>query len=114
MRIVESMEFGKKSLRNHLLLMVNLAINSYYNKWLVVKNRKIRLEKRISASVNESEEHTSAKDAEMHHSLSMSKTNIPRKPIQFDDRKCTINKEKLTKKKSVEYYPYSSSSPASR
>ncbi len=33
-RIVESMTFGGKSLRIHLLLMVNLAINSYYNKWL--------------------------------------------------------------------------------
>ena len=42
-RIVETMSCGKSSLRTHLLLMVNLAINEYYNKKLKIQKGKISL-----------------------------------------------------------------------
>jgi hypothetical protein len=112
-RIVESMEYGKKSLRNHLLLMVNLAINSYYNKWLVVENEKIYMVRENSASVKESEEHQNTKDAEKHQSLTMSVKSSARKSIQINESRNTINKEKSSKK-TMGYYTYSSSSPLNR
>lgn len=71
-RIVESMTYGKKSLRNHLLLMVNLAINSHYNGWLEVKKGKIILNKEISTSVDEKENLDTTRDAEMHPTYNMS------------------------------------------
>jgi len=112
-RVVESMEYGKKSLRNHLLLMVNLAINSYYNKWMVKEKGKIRMKREISASVKESEEHRNTKDAEKHHSLIMNKNNYSGKLVQLDERKSVIKKEKLSKKAMGCTYQ-SSSSPANR
>ncbi|MGC9778302.1 MAG: hypothetical protein HZR80_03580 [Candidatus Heimdallarchaeota archaeon] len=75
MRIVESMSYSKNNLRNHLLLMVNLAINDYLNGKLVFhQNGKIRLQQsRISTSATKDEEvHLSAMDAEMHSPLTMS------------------------------------------
>ena len=42
-RIVETMSCGKSSLRTHLLLMVNLAINEYYSGKLKIKKGKISL-----------------------------------------------------------------------
>ncbi len=71
-RIVESMEYGRNSLRNHLLLMVNLAINDYYKKTLVIRNGKIKIAKKVkvSSSVTEKDKFNNrlvrAKDAEMH------------------------------------------------
>lgn len=112
-RIVESMEYGKKSLRNHLLLMVNLAINSYYNKWMVKEKGKLRMKREISASVKESEEHRNTKDAEKHHSLIMNKKNYSGKLVQLDERNSVIKKEKLSKK-AMGCTHQSSSSPAKR
>jgi len=40
-RIVESMTYGYNSLRNHLLLMVNLAINNYHQGKIVITKGKI-------------------------------------------------------------------------
>lgn len=97
-RIVESMDYGKKSLRNHLLLIVNLAINSYKNGRLLVEKRKLRVGKEISESVKESGEHKNANDAEMHQSLPMNKKSTSRKPIQLEERKCVIIKEKSSRK----------------
>lgn len=42
-RIVELMRFGKNSLRNHLLIMVNLAINDYYDEKLKIAKGNISL-----------------------------------------------------------------------
>jgi hypothetical protein len=70
-RTVESFEYGKNPLRNHLLLMVNLAINDYYDKKLVIKKGKIIIERKdykeeISTTTSEREELVTVKDAEMH------------------------------------------------
>jgi len=62
-RIVEAMSYGKNNLRNHLLLMVNLAINGYYNKTLKIKKGK------LSLSVSKREELLTTKDAERHSFL---------------------------------------------
>jgi len=112
-RIVESMEYGRKSLRNHLLLMVNLAINSYYNKWMIKEKGKLRMIRENSASVKESGEHRNTKDAEKHHSLIMNKKSYSGKHIQLDERKSVIKKEKSLKK-TIECSLQSSSSPAKR
>jgi hypothetical protein len=40
-RVVESMTYGYNSLRNHLLLMVNLAINNYHQGKIVIGKGKI-------------------------------------------------------------------------
>ena len=58
-KIVESLVFGKNTLRNHLLLMLNLAINDYYNKKLLIAKGK------ISISVCERVDHLT-KDVETH------------------------------------------------
>ncbi len=56
-RIVESMTYGCNSLRNHLLLMVNLAINNYHQRKIVIVKGKIinrnidqKTQKEISSS----------------------------------------------------------------
>jgi hypothetical protein len=49
-RIVESMNFGKNSLRNHLLLMVNLAINDWREGKLEINDGTY---KKISQSASE-------------------------------------------------------------
>ncbi|NPE09797.1 MAG: hypothetical protein GNW80_16065, partial [Asgard group archaeon] len=80
-RIIESFDYGKNPLRNHLLLMVNFAINDYLSKKLVITNGKIKRkeEKKISSSVAKSEEHhLSVKDAEMHQFPTMSKADSER------------------------------------
>lgn len=67
-RIVESMRCVKKSLKNHLLLMVNLAIGDYLSRKTARNNGKI-----ISMSVRKREEKLQpTKDAEMHLFSSMS------------------------------------------
>ncbi len=79
-RIVESMTYGYNNLRNHLLLMVNLAINDYYQGKIIIAKGKIvirnsnqKTKKSISSSANRSGEiqknkktRKSARDAEMH------------------------------------------------
>ncbi|NHJ86812.1 MAG: hypothetical protein FK734_15225 [Asgard group archaeon] len=79
-RIVESMTYSYSSLRNHLLLMVNLAINDYLRGKIVItkgeiinRNSNQKTKKRISSSATSSGEIQknkylckSAKDAEMH------------------------------------------------
>ncbi|MHA1185603.1 MAG: hypothetical protein ACTSSK_01820 [Candidatus Heimdallarchaeota archaeon] len=65
-KIVESMRFGQNSLRNHLLVMVNLAINDYYDKKLKIE------EGIISISASKREELSAVKDAEMHSITPMS------------------------------------------
>ncbi|NHK30762.1 MAG: hypothetical protein FK730_05385 [Asgard group archaeon] len=59
-RIVESMQYGKNDLRTHLLIMVNLAINDYYNKRLKISNGN------ISLSASNRDALATAMDAEMH------------------------------------------------
>ena len=74
-RITESLDYGKNPLRNHLLLMANLAINDYCDKKMeIVKGKLILKEKEIiSISATKSEEnHLSATDAEMHQFSTMS------------------------------------------
>lgn len=83
-RIVESMTYGKKSLRNHLLLMVNLAINSYYNKWLIIERGKIKLDKEIPTPVTRKEVPECTKDVGIHPISNMSNTDS-REYIQFND-----------------------------
>ncbi len=62
-RIVESMSYGRKSLRNHLLLMVNLAIGDFLKGKLVLTDGR----KKISTTAKQRvEKHSAAKDAEMH------------------------------------------------
>ena len=93
--------------------MVNLSINSYYNKKLIIKKGKLKLKRKISSSAKESEEHSNAKDAEKHHSLSMNKKNYSGKRIQLDERNRVIKKEKSLKK-TMGYTYVSSSSPETR
>ncbi|MBN1329343.1 MAG: hypothetical protein JXA54_07710 [Candidatus Heimdallarchaeota archaeon] len=57
-RIVEAINYGKNSLRNHLLLMVNLAINDYYKGKITITKGK------ISLSARKREELGTARDAE--------------------------------------------------
>ncbi|NHJ32016.1 MAG: hypothetical protein FK732_04055 [Asgard group archaeon] len=72
-RIVESMGYARNSIRYHLLLAVNLAINGYYMGTLKIVNGKIILtiKRKNSASVTKKGELLSTTDAEMHHSLTM-------------------------------------------
>lgn len=65
-RIVESMYFGKNSLRNHLLIMVNLAINDWLEKKLRISNGKYKIISPSATTNEEKAKHSSAKDAEMH------------------------------------------------
>jgi len=57
-RIVEAMNYGKNNLRNHILLMVNLAINDYYEGKIAITKGK------ISLSARKREKLVTAKDAE--------------------------------------------------
>ncbi|MHA1124881.1 MAG: hypothetical protein ACTSO7_06535 [Candidatus Heimdallarchaeota archaeon] len=59
-RLVESLRFGHNTLRNHLLLMVNLTVNDYYDKKLTITKGK------ISLSASGRDELKTAMDAEMH------------------------------------------------
>lgn len=77
-RIIESLDYGKNPLRNHLLLMVNLAINDYCDKKIkIIKGEiKIKEKKVVSSSATKSEEvHSSVCDAEMHQFPAMSNAN---------------------------------------
>ena len=74
-RIIESLDYGKNPLRNHLLLMVNLAINDYYDKKIKIIKGKLKIteKKLVSSSATKSEEvHSSVCDAEMHQFPAMS------------------------------------------
>ncbi|MHA1221554.1 MAG: hypothetical protein ACTSQB_07460 [Candidatus Heimdallarchaeota archaeon] len=115
-RIVESMVFSNKSIRNHLLLMVNLAINSYYNKWMKIVKGKLILEKKASPSATNKEEPHNAKDAEMHLTLSMNEKRSLGNLVQVNEERKVISKEKSTRKVSMERTPNyaSSSSPANK
>jgi len=56
-RVVEAMTYGHNSLRNHLLLMVNLAINDYYQGKVVITERKItirNIDQKTKKSISES------------------------------------------------------------
>ena len=78
-RIVESMDYGKNSLRNHLLIMANLAINDYLSGKLKLDNNKFIIERKISTTTSEREEELdTVKDAEMHQSMTMSNANLER------------------------------------
>ena len=72
-RIVVSLRYGKNSLKSHLILMVNLAITSYHNKWLKISKEKINLVRKISTSIDEEDEDLDTiSDAEMHRITIMS------------------------------------------
>jgi hypothetical protein len=80
-RLVESFNHGNTHLRDHLLLMVNCAINDYYDKKLVIKNGKIKIniKETISSLASESDDsHDCAKNVEMHSSPAMSTANSER------------------------------------
>lgn len=64
-RIVESLSYSKNSLRNHLLLMVNLAINDYLSQKLIIRKGTIILKQSRNRQLL-ARNHGSAKDAEMH------------------------------------------------
>lgn len=86
-RVVESFQFGNNSLKKHLLLMVNLAINDYYEGRINIKNEVISFQprkKKISVSATKSEEHLNAKDAEMHSFPFMSNADSE-EPNQLED-----------------------------
>ena len=59
-RIVESLDYSQNSLSNHLLLMVNLALNNYYDGKIEIKSGI------ISLSASERDTLNTAMDAEMH------------------------------------------------
>ncbi|MFW9921933.1 MAG: hypothetical protein ACFFDW_01445 [Candidatus Thorarchaeota archaeon] len=83
-RVVEAMDYGKNSLRKHLLLMVNLAINDYHDGKLKIINNKISIERKsykeeVSQSAKQKDEVLKhAKDAETHRSLAMNNANPER------------------------------------
>jgi len=59
-RIVKSLQYGQNTIKNHILVMVNLAINDFCNSKLKVTKGI------ISLSASEREELNTATDAEMH------------------------------------------------
>ncbi|MGC9780221.1 MAG: hypothetical protein HZR80_13330 [Candidatus Heimdallarchaeota archaeon] len=74
-RIVEAMSYKKTSLRTHLLIMVNLAINEYYMGTLKIVNDRIIL-KEISESVTKKRNLECTKDAEKHQFPLMSNADL--------------------------------------
>ena len=76
-RIVESMFYGEKSLRNHILLMANLAINNFYNEKIIIKDEKIDLLINHKQSLNNGDKNTKTytKVAEMQPFSRMSEEN---------------------------------------
>lgn len=74
-RIVESLSYKKSSLRTHLLIIVNLAINGYHMGTLKIVNDRINI-KEISESVRKKEEPHSTRDAEKHQFPIMSNANL--------------------------------------
>ncbi len=71
-RIVEAMDYGNNSLKKHLLLMVNLAINDFYDEKLKISDDT------ISLSASDQDALVTATDAEMHAFLTMSNANSER------------------------------------
>lgn len=59
-RLVEALDYGKNPLRNHLLIMVNIAINDYYSKRLKVNKGNISLSASVRGKLD------TAMDAERH------------------------------------------------
>lgn len=99
-RIVESMDYARNSLRNHLLLLaVNLAINGYYMGTLKIVNSKIILtnNEKNSVSATKKEDLLSAKDAEMHHSLTINNANSESTNNLMKEKSRNIGKEKAIK-----------------
>lgn len=96
-RIVKAMNYGKNSLRNHLVIMVNIAINDYLSGRLILDNNKFLIERmKISTTTSERDELDTVMDAEMHHSVTMnnadlSATNSMNKKAWNIGREKTIN-----------------------
>jgi len=80
-RIVESLHFGNNTLRNHLLVMVNLAINDYYDGKLKISKGK------ISLSASKRGELVTAMDAETH--------SFPNHDTANSERATTSKKRRL-------------------
>ncbi len=98
-RIVESMVYAKNSLKQHLLLMVNLAINGGYMGTYKIENDNIIItEKKNSASVTKKEELLGTKDAEMHPSLTMNNAESESATSSKKEEARNIGKEKTIKK----------------
>jgi hypothetical protein len=97
-RIVEAMNYGKNSLRNHLLLMVNLAINHVYNGDLVINNKEMvhsKVESLTSATKVENKTiHSSAKDAEKHSTLIMNNADSESAINSMTEKARSIEREK--------------------
>lgn len=98
-RLVESLNYGHNSLRNHLLMMVNLAINDYYSGKLTIKNEKITIKrKNYKGKVSQSAKHKDelfmdAKDAEMHLSLTMNKADSQSSTNSMNEKARSIGRE---------------------
>jgi len=102
-RVVEAMTYGKNNLRNHLLVMVNLAINDYLKKKLTIKKGKITIKRKnykgkVSLSASKREELVTAKDAEMHSSLTMNNADL-REHNQLEDQEGSEHRQKKKDKK---------------
>lgn len=100
-RLIESMNYGNNCLRNHLLLMVNLAINDRYdNKLIFILYDNDNTNVRISISTTgNGRVHSSAKDAEMHHPLTMSNANMESPFNSMTMKARNIGRRKLTGEK---------------
>jgi len=95
-RIIESMSYQKTSLRTHLLIMVNKAINEYYMGTLKILKNKIIIN-RISESVRKKEEPGSTKDAEMHLFPVMSNADLESTTSLMNKKAWNIEREETKK-----------------
>ncbi|MBN1328569.1 MAG: hypothetical protein JXA54_03760 [Candidatus Heimdallarchaeota archaeon] len=95
-RIIESMNYQKTSLRTHLLIMVNKAINEYYMGTLKIVNDKIII-KEISESVRKKENPSSTKDAEMHLFPVMSNADLESATSSVNKKAWNIEREETKK-----------------
>jgi len=84
-RIVEAMEYGRTSLKYHLLLMANLAIEDFIKGKITLNGEKIRREKSTPAGEEAEEKLQTAKGAEMRRSSTLSNTDS-REPDQLKYR----------------------------
>jgi len=96
-RVVEALDYKKSSLRTHLLLMVNLAINEYYMGTLKIVNDRINI-KEISESARKKRNLKSAKGAEKHLIIPlMSNANSENATSSMNEKARNIEREKTEK-----------------
>lgn len=96
-RVVEAMDYKKSSLRTHLLLIVNLAINEYYMGTLKIVNDRINI-KEFSESARKKRNLESAKGAEKHLIVPlMSNANPENATSSMNGKARNIEREKTKK-----------------